>query len=389
MKFLKLIKHFMQQVFSRKYLIAVFFILPAFCFPAAWLLFRGKPQAPPAIGYFSENGGTALEFFIKALSAGDKYRIDCFNYSEGKTSASKGDLKAFLVFPENFDQHIQSHEKQIITLISVYPEEYLLTLENDLNRLLENYLELSAYSRKSKKDQEQLNAGYFLSYSDISRHNVADFPGIYKAAVQGASLLMFVIMLQIFYTTRMLNKTQSSSIALRLHSSGITFTVLIVSNLFTSLLISCLQITAAVISVLLIYAEGTGFPVYSIYLFFTPFCLMTAAAGLAVSAASRSRKTAADIALLLAVPTCMLSGCFWSLDNAPAIFRNLAGIFPQYWLADGLRKLQNPGLLKPAVINLLILSGFLLHSVIIYFHIYRQMPDFKKEFTILTKNNNN
>ena len=381
-----MIKHFLQQIFHWKIIPVLLFILTILCFPAAWILFRGKPQTAPAVGYYTQNSSTAMEFFIKALSSGNKYKFEYFDYSKGKTAASKGEIKAFLVFPADFDQQIRNHEKQIITLISVYPEEYLLSLENDLNRLLENYIELSAYSRQSREDFDMLTEEYFTDYSEISRQPVPDYAGIHKAAVQGALMLLFVIMLQIFYTTRMLNKTRNSPIVLRLMSSGITFRTFIISNLVTSLFVSCLQITAAVISALLVFSERTGFPVYSIYLFFTPFCLMTAAAGLAVSAASCSRKRASGIALIIIVPTCMLSGCFWSLDNAPLIFRRIAEIFPQYWLADALRKIQNPGLFKPAVINLMILLSFLLLSVIICFHVYRQIPDNKKDFTIQAKN---
>lgn len=378
MKFLRLLIHFRQQIMRRKAILLVFIIMPALCFPAAFLLFGKKAEAPPGIAYYSESRDSALEFFIRALSAGNKYRIEQLNYAEGKTAASKKELKAFLVFPDKFNQHIQSHAKQIITVLSAYPEASLLTLENDLDRLLENYLELTAYSRQSREDLESLVEKYFMSYSDISRVTVPDFPGNNRAAARGAGLLVFVIMLQIFYTTGLLIKSRNETLTARLASSGITFPAFILSNITASMLFSYIQITAALIPALLIFNQGPGFPVYSLYLFFTPFCLMTAAAGIIISSASRREKSASDLALVLTVPSCMLSGSFWSLDGAPAVFERIAGFFPQYWLIDALKKLQYFGEFKNTIINLLVLSCFLLLTVLIFLYVYRNLPRDKK-----------
>ncbi|MEC2306401.1 MULTISPECIES: ABC transporter permease [Heyndrickxia] len=75
---------------------------------------------------------------------------------------------------------------------------------------------------------------------------------------------------------------------------------------------------------------------------------------------SNSRSAFNSLQSLIAVPTCMLSGCFWPVEIMPKALQKVSDFLPQRWTLETLDKLQTGHPLSSLYLNILILIAFAL-----------------------------
>jgi ABC-2 type transport system permease protein len=61
---------------------------------------------------------------------------------------------------------------------------------------------------------------------------------------------------------------------------------------------------------------------------------------------------------IIITPSCMIGGCFWSLDLMPDYMKKAANFMPQKWTLEAVTKLQKGGTLQEIYFQIIILLMF-------------------------------
>jgi ABC-2 type transport system permease protein len=104
-------------------------------------------------------------------------------------------------------------------------------------------------------------------------------------------------------------------------------------------------------------------------------CFLLASLGIACAAASLVKEIhhLENITMMIIIPTCMLGGCFWSVNIMPEFLQKLANFMPQKWAIDAIENLKDGETILQQSMPLAILLLFAL--VFLSFGSYMLQPN--------------
>lgn len=113
-----------------------------------------------------------------------------------------------------------------------------------------------------------------------------------------------------------------------------------------------------------------GVSYFVLFLMLSLFGLVAVSLTLVIFSYSTSYRVMNSMKMFIFTGSSMLAGMFVPIELMPRFMQKVAHLFPQFWLIDGIKRIQSSGLLRDSLLNIAILVGF--SSLFFCLAIYRQ-----------------
>ncbi|MCB0661594.1 MAG: ABC transporter permease [Saprospiraceae bacterium] len=246
--------------------------------------------------------------------------------------AGKADM--ILVFPANFEQQLFQSNKATIQLITDASDPNLAnTLVNYASAIIGDY-------------QQEMLEGKSLPYKIETRTRMLYNPQLKGAFnfVPGVMAMVLMLICAMMTSISIVREKENGNMEVLLVSPLKPFTLIFAKSI-PYLLLSILNLTSILLlSVFLLDLpiRGSIILLYAVSILF----IMTALSlGLMISNVADSQMTAMFIALIgLLLPTIMLSGFMFPIENMPLPLRALSNIVPSKWYYSIIKSVMIKGL---------------------------------------------
>lgn len=272
-------------------------------------------------------------------------------YSEVQEEFKKGNIKLAIIFPQHFDEDLKHFNKAQVQLIADASDPNVAnTLTNYASAIILGY---QARITQNKKLPYTINTEMQLLYNPQLKGAFNFVPGVM------AMVLLLVCTMMTAIT--IVKEKEMGTMEIMLVSpmrpqivvvaKAVPYLLLSMINIATILLLSVFVLEVPVNgSLLLLVSESVLFTIVSLSL------------GLLISSAAASQQTAMFISLVaLLLPTIMLSGFMFPIENMPLPLRIFSNIIPAKWYYIIVKSVMIKGLgIKDIWKETLILAGMMI-----------------------------
>jgi ABC-2 type transport system permease protein len=309
---------------------------------------------------------TVLDQARDAASASIIHQIDASRYFDVQQQAlsfrqvesafKKGDVKLAIVFPAGFNNDLQHLNKAQVQLIADASDPNTAnTLVNYASAIIMDYQDRITNERRLPYT---INTEMRMLYNPQLKGAYTFVPGVM------AMVLMLVCTMMTAITVVKEKETGTMEIML---VSPVQPLMVVIAKAIPYLLLSMVNVASILllsVFVLDVPVQGSLFVLLTASILFILTCL---AFGLLISSATNSQQTAMFISLVgLFLPTIMLSGFMFPIENMPLLLRVLAHIIPSKWFYDIVTAVMIKGLGLRAIWNeTLILFGMMLFLLVL------------------------
>lgn len=273
------------------------------------------------------------------------------SYQEVESAFRRGEVKMAIVFPAGFARDLERlHKSQVQLLADASDPNTANTLTNYATAIIVDY-------------QESITANHKLPYSITT-----DMRMLYNPQLKGAYTFVPGVMAMVL----MLVCTMMTAITIVREKETGTMEVMLVSpvqplKIVTAKAVPYLLLSLINIgSILLLSVFVLDVPIRGNLLLLilesTLFIITSLSLGLLISSATGSQQTAMFISLVgLFLPTIMLSGFMFPIENMPLPLRVLAHVVPAKWFYDIVSSVMIKGLgLQHVWKETLVLTGMMI-----------------------------
>lgn len=275
------------------------------------------------IAVFDQSKDIATQAIIEEISSSNYFDIEenLHSYDDIDKTFRKGKIKLAIVFPENFHNDLQHFNKAQVQLVADASDP------NTANAL-SNYAAaiIRDYEQRITKDRKlpyTIKTEMRMLYNPQLKGSYSMVPGVM------AMVLMLVCTLMTAITVVREKELGTMEILL---VSPLQPLKIIVAKAMPYLMLSIVNIsTILLLSVFVLEVPINGSLLLLVFesILFTLTCL---AFGLLISASTASQQTAMFISLTgMFLPTIMLSGFMFPIENMPLPLRILSNVVPAKW----------------------------------------------------------
>jgi ABC-2 type transport system permease protein len=275
------------------------------------------------VAIFDQSKDLATNALISEISSSRYFdvEVNLHSYNEIDETFKKGSIKLAIVFPENFGNDLQHFNKAQVQLVTDASDPNTANaLANYATSIIRDYEKRITNDRKLPYT---IKTEIRMLYNPQLKGSYSMVPGVM------AMVLMLVCTLMTAITVVKEKELGTMEILLVsplrplkiIIAKAVPYLMLSIVNIATILLLSVLVLEVPVNgSLLLLVFES---------ILFTLTCL---AFGLLISASTDSQQTAMFISLTgMFLPTIMLSGFMFPIENMPLPLRILSNIVPAKW----------------------------------------------------------
>jgi len=278
------------------------------------------------------------------------------SYKQVEEEFRKGNIKLAVVFPPHFDEDLQHFNKAQIQLIADASDPNVAnTLTNYASAIIIDY-------------QNRITANRKLPYTINTEMRMLYNPQLKGAFnfVPGVMAMVLLLVCTMMTAITIVKEKEMGTMEIILVSpmrpqivvlaKAVPYLILSIINIITILLLSVFALEMPINgSIVLLMLESILFTIVSLSL------------GLLISAGAGSQQTAMFISLVaLFLPTIMLSGFMFPIENMPLPLRIISNIVPAKWFYYIVKEVMIKGLGIAAVWKeTLILTGMLLFLLVL------------------------
>lgn len=281
---------------------------------------------------------------------------DIHSYPEIESAFKRGDIRLAVVFPQGFDEDLQHFNKSQVQLIADASDPNVAnTLTNYATAIIMDYQDRITNDRRLPYT---INTEMRMLYNPQLKGAYSFVPGVM------AMVLMLVCTMMTAITVVREKEMGTMEVML---VSPIKPLKIVVAKAVPYLLLSIVNITSILllsVFVLDVPIRGNLFLLVFEAILFTVTCL---AFGLLISSSTASQQTAMFISLTgMFLPTIMLSGFMFPIENMPFPLRMISNIVPAKWFYYIVKEVMIKGLGIAAVWKeTLILTGMMLFLLLL------------------------
>jgi len=256
------------------------------------------------------------------------------SYKEVEEEFRKGEIKLAIVFPQHFNEDLQHFNKAQVQLIADASDPNVAnTLTNYASSIIMNY-------------QDRITNNKKLPYTIITEMRMLYNPQLKGAFnfVPGVMAMVLLLVCTMMTAITIVREKEMGTMEIMLVSpmrpqlvvlaKAVPYLLLSVINIITILLLSVFALEMPINgSIMLLMFESILFTLVSLSL------------GLLISSGAASQQTAMFISLVaLFLPTIMLSGFMFPIENMPFALRTISNIVPAKWYYSIVKSVMIKGL---------------------------------------------
>ena len=279
----------------------------------------------------------ASQQIINKIASTDYFKIKKMlpNSSQIDAAFKSGDIKLAIVFPENFyTDLLHTNKAQIQVIADASDPNTATTLTSYMNIIIADYQ--AQLNKDLNIPPEQINLDVRMLYNPDLKGAPNFVPGVIAMVL----LLVCVMMTSISIVREKELGTMEVLLVspfkpiLVIFAKAVPYLVLSLINLTVIIILSVLALNLPIKgSILLLYAVSTL------------FILCCLSLGLLVSTAADTQQSAMTLSLVgMFLPTLMLSGYIFPIENMPWVLRMLSNIVPAKWFYIIIKSIMLKGL---------------------------------------------
>lgn len=293
---------------------------------------------------------------INEIEASRYFEIkkNIYTYSDIDTEFKKGKIKLAIVFPQNFGGDLQHFNKTQVQLIADASDPNVAsTLVNYATAIIGDYQKRITGDRKLPYT---INTEIRMLYNPQLKGAYNFVPGVM------AMVLMLVCAMMTAIT--IVKEKETGTMEIILVSPLKPFGV-VIAKAVPYLLLSVVNISSILLLSVFVLDVPINGNLFLLVFVSILFALVSLSLGLLISSSTDSQQTAMFITLVgMFLPTIMLSGFMFPVENMPLPLRVISNIVPAKWYYGIVKSVMIKGLGITAIWKeLLILSGMLLFFV--------------------------
>lgn len=345
----------LRVTFRRRSSLIVYFLLPIGGVLLAIAIMSSAASRPIHVGIVNEDGGPYAADLAAGIASWGNYRTVAIEKTRLDAAITAGRIDCGLVIPPGYSKGVPAGRIEKIVLVSIKGQAVTAALAG----LIDQYSTgLSELARASAGDPVRFASLYNAARSNAARLAEVSLPD--RLHTKGAAqvsigyFLMFV-MLGTGLTSQLILADKRSRTYSRICSAPVRPRHYLAGNGAAGLLIVAVQVVV-VLAAMSVLGITTFVPPFLLGAILLLFGVVAVALGMLVAAFSTSSGVAMGLTTLIITPSCMLSGCFWSITMMPPFMQKLALFMPQRWVLDSLTRLQQGD--GAVAVNVVVLAAF-------------------------------
>jgi len=305
------------------------------------------------VAVFDQSKDAATASLIAEINASRYFdvRQNLFSYTEIDKIFKEGKIKLAVVFPPHFNEELQHYNKSQVQLIADASDPNVAnTLTNYASAIIMDYQKRITNDRKLP---------YTIDTETKMLYN-PELKGAYNF-VPGVMAMVLLLVCTMMTAITIVKEKEMGTMEVML-VSPIQPLKIVIAKAVPYLMLSAINIT----SILLLSVFVLGVPINGSLLLLgfesILFTLVSLSLGLLISSGAESQQTAMFISLVaLFLPTVMLSGFMFPVENMPLPLRIVSNIVPAKWFYTIVRSVMIKGSGLAAIWKeTLILAGMML-----------------------------
>lgn len=275
------------------------------------------------IAILDPSNDPASQTLIAEIDASRYFEVDRYlqNPEQVESAFKTGEIRMAIVFPASFNDDLQHLNKANIQLIADATDPNVAnTLTNYARAIILQY-------------QDRISNGRKLPYTISTELRMLYNPGLKGAYnfVPGLMAMVLLLICTMMTAITIVREKETGTMEVMLVSPMKPFRI-VLAKVVPYLLLSAINITSILllsVFVLEVPIRGSLFLLVSESLLFT---LVSLSLGLLISSKADSQQTAMFISLVaLFLPTVMLSGFMFPIENMPLPLRTVSNAVPAKW----------------------------------------------------------
>lgn len=334
--------------------------LPVIGILLATLTYGNSAEATMKVGVLNQDSSQAVtQDVVQFVSGLDNVQIsEIKEMSEADDLVVSGKLDAVLVFPEGFAQSLKNGRPEPVQLKSIKGTQITGYVKMYLNPYIDNIASIGKTVEGNESAFNSLYTGYRKLDFQLSTETVDDHSVNRSMTNQTIGFLIIFMLFSAVNLSGMIVKEKENRTYYRLLSAPITARTYVIANVMVNMVMMVIQIMVTLVVMVRLFHIEPGIPLSQMFLILLMFALVAVSLSLVVVAFSNSSMMANGIQTMLIMPTCLLAGCLFPIENMPTTIQKIADFLPQRWLLDTFSKLQLGSSLDSLVLNLTILLAF-------------------------------
>ncbi len=353
-----LILNTLKVTFRRKGNLIIYLLLPILGVILAVVIYSGAGSARVNIAVADKDAGRLSVDFTNDLKERDSFKIYEVKESDIRNGLLDRKYDAAIVIPEGFEQGVHAGNIPEIEVISLKGQESTAWIVSFINLNSQNLASLYAASDGDKSAFDKLYDNYRKGSLKIKVEELDDVKTSQNVTVTSMGFLIMFVMLGSSFTSQFILNEKRTRTYYRICSAPVSFREYIAANTLTSLIIISIQILVIQLVMKYIFRLETFVPDGSMFVILFLFGMVATGLNMLITALSSSSYMASTVSTLVLTPTCMLGGCFWSVELMPEIMQKIAFFMPQWWTLDAIKKMQVGGGFDTIGMHLVILLAF-------------------------------
>lgn len=359
---LLIVANILKVTFRKKGRIVIYIFLPILGVLLSLLLYSGSDSTIVNIGIVDHDTGFFSTGLKEALSSENFIVHDIVNEDINQKLLSD-ELDVAMIIDEGSTDSIYKGQPKPIEMITLKGKDITAWVEQTVNQYTNNLVRLSLAST-DRSMLEKMVETYHQQRIPVNIMSVIDRQNGKQITYQTMGFLIMFVMLGTGFTSMFILREKRQRTYYRICSAPVNARQYILANSIASLLIIILQVVMILGLMKYAFHIDMGANAFLMFLILLIFGLVAIGIGLVVTAFSDSSYMAGNLTTLILTPSCMLGGCFWSVDMMPEFMQKISYFMPQRWVIDGIEKLQAGGNFQSIMLNQLVLAAFALALVL-------------------------
>jgi len=347
-----------KVTFRKKGSFFVYFVLPVVGLIMSMVIYGTADTNPLNIGVINYDDGNLSVDIIDSLAQIENFKLTQVKSDEVDRLLLDGKLSCAVVFPEGFSESFIAGVPKKVEVISLKGKEATAWIEHYIDLYAENIYMLVEASEGEEEMFDKLYEGYKEEGLRLSVDKIDDQATDRVIAMFSMGLFIMFVMIGASNTSEIILREKRNRTYFRICAAPVKPGEYVLSNIITGILIILVQICivlALMKWVLHIEAYVSG---WQMLLVLGAFGLVAIGINMMIVAFASSSGQVSAASTLVVTPTCMLGGCFWSVENMPEVMQRISYFTPQRWALDAIERLQRGASFAEVAVNLAVLLAF-------------------------------
>ncbi len=310
------------------------------------------------IGIIDEDCSDSSKLLISSLSNNSSISTVPLESSTVESTMMETSIPVTIEIPKDFEESIINGTPKKINVLSEKGSSMGDAITSIVNLQVEDLYNLGINANKSNDEYEKL----LLKYSDdpvkITSKTLSDLENDFDLTQTAIAFVIFFLMMRASSISYIILSERWNKTYYRIFTTPVTSFQYIGGNILANFSLLAFQLLITLITLNYFVDIYTGVSFIPLFLLLLGIALVTVAFGTFSIALFFNSKGYGMFSNIVITITTMVSGAFTSINFLPESVRFIAPFTPQYWVMNGITKLQMGMGTDSIIINLGILLLF-------------------------------